>query len=290
MEETVHNLYNKYPVTIHSITNETEDKNLKTFELHFMSPEDDENKFFFQPGFQPGQFAMLWVPGFGEIPVGIASSPTEKNKLLFTVNKIGKVTGHLHTLNRGAILGVRGPLGNGFPWQDLKGKHIALIGGGYAFTTLRSSIVYLLDPVNRDSFGDIRLFYGARIPGMLLYRDELDTWATRDDLEVHISVDMNNISNWKHYVGNIPSIVTQELPQGDEDSVAIVCGPPIMIKFALLALREKGYSHDQVYLSLENRMKCGIGHCGRCTIGKDSVCSDGPVFSMAEVEKMPNDF
>lgn len=283
------NPYSKYSVSIHSIVNETEDKNLKTFELHFMSHED-ANKFFVAPGFQSGQFAMLWDPGFGEIPLGIASSPTEKNKVLFTINKIGKVTEHLHSLKPGAILGIRGPLGNGFPWQDLKGKHITLIGGGYAFTTLRSSIVYLLDPENRDSFGDIRVFYGARTPGMLLYRDELDTWAARDDLEVHIAVDMNNISDWKHHIGHIPSVVTQELPQGDEDSVAIVCGPPVMIKFTLLALREKGYLSHQVYLSLENRMKCGIGHCGRCTIGKDSVCKDGPVFPMSEIEKMPNDF
>jgi NAD(P)H-flavin reductase len=285
----VRNPYSKYPVTIHSITNETEDKNMKTFELHYTSSEDADITFI-QAGFQPGQFAMLWVPGYGEIPLGIASSPTEKNKLLFTVNKIGKVTRRLHSLNFGTILGVRGPLGNGFPLDRLKNKHLALIGGGYAFTTIRSSIVYMLDPLNRKSFGNIWLFYGARTPGMLLYRDELEDWATRDDLKVHISVNSSNKPDWKHHIGLIPSIVTQELPQANEDSAAVVCGPPLMIKFTLLALREKGYLPSQVYVSLENRMKCGIGHCGRCTIGKDSVCVDGPVFSMAELEKMPSDY
>lgn len=285
----MHNPYIKYPVTVHSITNETEDKNLKTFELHFMSLED-QNRFYVSPGFQAGQFAMLWDPGFGEIPLGIASSPSEKNKVLFTINKIGKVTEHLHSLKPGAILGIRGPLGNGFPWQDLKGKNIVLIGGGYAFTTLRASLVYLLDPSNRGNYGDVWVFYGARTPGMLLYKNELDAWAARDDVKVHIAVDMNTDPDWKHHTGNIPSIVTQELPQGDENSVAIVCGPPIMIKYALLALREKGYGPDQVYLSLENRMKCGIGHCGRCSIGKDCVCKDGPVFPMAEIDQMPNDY
>lgn len=261
---------------------------MKTFELHFESSETAEI-FFNRPGFKPGQFAMLWIPGAGEVPLGIASSPTEKDTLLFTVNRVGKVTRHLHSLPCGSLLGVRGPLGNGYPWQDLKNKNIALIGGGYAFTTLRSSLVYMLDSANRKSFGDIRLFYGARNPGMLLYRNELENWMERDDMEAHISVDTDNNIFWKYHVGLIPSIVDQELPQADDESVAIVSGPPLMIKFTLLTLREKGYLPSQVYVSLENRMKCGIGHCGRCTIGASCVCSDGPVFSMAEVELMPSD-
>ncbi len=283
------NPYTKYPVTIHSITNETEDKNLKTFEIHFMAPEDS-NQFISQSNFQAGQFAMLWVPGFGEIPLGIASSPTENDKLLFTVNKIGKVTRQLHLLDSGAMLGIRGPMGNGFPWHKFKNKDIVLIGGGYAFTTLRSSIVYMLDSANRASFGDIWAFYGARTSGMLLYKDELATWDARNDVTINISVDINNDPKWKHHTGNIPSVVTKVLPQATKHSVAIICGPPIMIKFALQALYKKGYESDQIFLSLENRMKCGIGHCGRCSIGNHCVCSDGPVFSMTEVEEMPFDY
>lgn len=124
---------------------------------------------------------------------------------------------------------------------------------------------------------------------MLLYRNELENWMGRDDMEAHISVDTGNSISWKYHVGLIPSIVDQELPQADDESVAIVSGPPLMIKFTLLALREKGYLPSQVYVSLENRMKCGIGHCGRCTIGASSVCTDGPVFSVAELELMPSD-
>lgn len=279
------NPYDKYPVMIQSVTNETEDKNLKTFELTFLSP--DNAQFF---TFVPGQFAMLWVPGYGEIPLGIASSPTETNKLLFSVNKIGKVTRRLHQLNPGAILGVRGPFGNGFPWGTLKGKRIAIIGGGYAFTTLRASLVYLLDEDRRNDFGDLWVLYGARNPGMLMYREEMEAWAARDDLEMLITVDQQDTPAWPHHVGLIPTVVAAHLPPADEDAAVIVCGPPVMIKFTLQALHEKGYGAEQIYLSLENRMKCGIGFCGRCSVGKDCVCRDGPVFSSAEVNLMPNDF
>ncbi len=262
---------------------------MKSFELHF-EHEDEADRFFQERVFIPGQFAMLWLPGVGEIPLGIASSPTERNKLLFTVNRIGKVTRKLHELPCGSVLGIRGPLGNGFPWQDLQYKNIALIGGGYAFTTLRSALVYMLHPGHRKNFGDIHLFYGARNPGMLLYKNELEAWVEHDSVDAHISVDTVGSSSWKHHVGLIPSIVTQELPEADDTVCALVCGPPLMIKFTLLALREKGYSPAQVFVSLENRMKCGIGHCGRCTIGKVCVCSDGPVFSMAELDGMLQDY
>ena len=279
------NPYDKYPVMIRSSVHETEDKNLKTFELAFLSPEDARAF-----SFVPGQFAMLWVPGFGEIPLGIASSPTEKNKLLFSVNKIGKVTRRLHELTPGTILGVRGPYGNGFPWETLKGKRIVVIGGGYAFTTLRSAVVFLLDADNTDDFGDLWVLYGARSPGMLMYRKEMAQWAVRDDLEMHLCVDRSDTPDWKYHVGLVPTVATCHLPPADLDSAVLVCGPPVMIKFTIQALREKGYAPDQVYLSLENRMKCGVGFCGRCTIGKECVCRDGPVFSSERVEMMPPDF
>jgi len=285
----VQNPYTKHLVSLHAVTNETADKNMKTFELHFKH-EDEADHFFQEQGFKPGQFAMLWVPGVGEIPLGVASSPTERNKLLFTVNRIGKVTRKLHELPCGSPLGIRGPLGNGFPWQKLQHKNIALIGGGYAFTTLRSSLVYMLDQAHRQDFGTIHLFYGARNPDMLLYKEDLKNWENHQGLDLHLSVDTSDNASWKHHVGLIPSIVNQELPQADDNSFAIVCGPPLMIKFTLLTLRDKGYNPSQVFVSLENRMKCGIGHCGRCTIGKVCVCSDGPVFSMLELEDMLQDF
>lgn len=279
MEANVDNPYSKYPVTIDSITNETEDKNIKSFCLSFLNEEDANG--FFSPPFLPGQFAMLWVPGYGEIPLGIASSPTEKNSLMFTINKTGKVTSRLHALKKGELLGVRGPLGNGFPWQELQGKNIYLIGGGFAFSILRSSIRYLLAPENRWNFGDVAVFYGARTPGMLLYKEEFQELQKREDIKIHLTVDVNDRPHWGHHIGNVPFLLDRELPFAGENSIAILCGPPVMIRFSIVSLKEKGFLPENVLLSLENRMKCGIGHCGHCSIGNTCICKEGPVFSMA---------
>ncbi len=178
------NPYLPYPVRIDQIITETEDRNIKTFKLVFLDPED-EKKF----AYHPGQFAELSIAGKGEIPIGIASSPTEKGFLLFTVNKTGLVTTFLHNMKEGDIMGVRGPMGNWYPLDQMEGKNIVIVAGGFAFTTLRSTIVYLLDPANRPRFKDITVIYGARTPGMLLYKEELAAWEARDDIKVHITVD-----------------------------------------------------------------------------------------------------
>ncbi|MBT4526694.1 MAG: FAD/NAD(P)-binding protein [Deltaproteobacteria bacterium] len=282
------NPYQKYPVRINSVYNETEDKRLKTFGLSFVNSEDSD--YFFSQSFQPGQYALVWIPGYGEIPLGIASAPTEHNKLVFTVNKTGKVTSKLHTLTEGMLIGLRGPLGNGYPWEKLKGKNIFLIGGGCAFSTLRSSIKYLLSPENRQDYNDIWIVHGARTPGMLLYKDNFKEWRKRDDVKVHITVDSTSLATGEYHVGNVPFVLKQELPTVDENSVAIVCGPPMMIKYSIDPLKEKGFLPENVLFSLENKMKCGIGHCGRCSIGKTCICTEGPVFSMAEVNEMPDDY
>ncbi|MGB5620736.1 MAG: FAD-binding oxidoreductase, partial [Desulfobacterales bacterium] len=174
---TVQNPYLPYPVRIEEIITETEDRNLKTFKLVFLNTAD-EKKF----AYKAGQFAELSITGKGEIPIGIASSPTEKGFLLFTVNRVGLVSTALHNMRVGDIMGVRGPMGNWYPWETIEGKSVVIIGGGFAFTTLRSSIVYMLDPNNRPKFKDIHVIYGARTPGMLLYRDELAAWEERDDI------------------------------------------------------------------------------------------------------------
>ena len=279
------NPYLPFPVLIDDIVTETEDRNLKTFKLVFLD-EADAPKF----AHRAGQFAELSVTGKGEIPIGIASSPTEKGFLKFTVNKVGLVSSCLHEMKAGDVMGVRGPLGNSYPWDVLEGKNVVIIGGGFAFTTLRASIVYMLDPANRSKFKDINVIYGARTPGMLLYRDELAAWEQRDDIGMHITVDATSDPDWKYNVGFVPTITEQKAPPADEDTFAIICGPPIMIKFTQPVLDKLGYAHDHIIMSLENRMKCGIGMCGRCNIGKDFVCKDGPVFTLAQLSAMPKEY
>lgn len=279
------NPYLPYPVRIDEIITETEDKNLKTFKLVFLN-ESDEEKFIFQAG----QFAELSIAGKGEIPIGIASSPTEKGFLKFTVNKVGLVTTHLHNMNVGDVMGVRGPLGNYYPWDLMEGKNVVIIGGGFAFTTLRSSIIYMLDPSNRSKFKDIHVIYGARTPGMLLYKDELTAWEKRDDIHMHITVDATDDPEWKYNIGFVPTITDQKAPGGNADTYAIVCGPPIMIKFTQPVLDKLKYAYENIIMSLEMRMKCGIGICGRCNIGTEYVCKDGPVFTLDQLNRMPKEY
>ena len=278
------NPYLPYPVRIDSIVTETEDRNLKTFRFIFMDPED-EKKF----AYIPGQFAELSIAGKGEIPIGIASSPTEKGYVSFTVNKVGMVTTFLHNMKEGEVMGLRGPLGNWYPWEQMEGKNVVIVGGGFAFTTLRSSIDYMIHPDNRSRFKDITVVYGARSPGMLLYKDELAAWEQRDDISMHITVDATNDPDWKYNVGFVPTVTEQKIKSAD-DAIAIVCGPPIMIKFTQPVLEKLGFPPERIILSLEMRMKCGIGICGHCNIGDQYVCKDGPVFSLAQLKQMPQEY
>jgi len=278
------NPYLPYPVRIEDITVETEDRNLKTFKFVFLNPED-EVKF----SYTPGQFAELSIAGKGEIPIGIASSPTEKGFVCFTVNKVGLVSSHLHNMKKGDLMGIRGPLGNWYPWDQMEGKNVVIVGGGFAFTTLRSSIIYMLHPENRPKFKDITVVYGARSPGMLLYKEELAQWEQRKDINMHITVDSTNDPKWKYNVGFVPAITEKKIASA-EDAIAIVCGPPIMIKFTQPVLEKLGFSPERIILSLEMRMKCGIGICGRCNIGDKYVCKDGPVFSLAQLKTMPPEY
>lgn len=279
------NPYKPYPVRIDEIITETDDKLLKTFKFVFLNPEDEE-KF----AYKSGQFAELSVPGLGEIPIGIASSPTEKGFVKFTVFKAGKVTSYLHSMKVGDVMGIRGPLGNWYPWEILEGKNIFIVGGGFAYTTLRSSIKMMIDPANRSKFGTIDVVYGARTPGHLLYLDELNEWGDRDDVNMHITVDGTDDPDWRFHKGFVPQIADKVAPPASDDTYAIVCGPPMMIKFTQPVLDKLGYKHDHIIMSLENRMKCGIGMCGRCNIGKELVCKDGPVFTLEQINKTPREY
>jgi len=274
--------YMPYPVRIDDIVVETEDGNLKTFQLVF--EQEAHRKAW---SHVPGQFAMLSLAGFGEIPIGIASSPTEEGHLLFTVNRAGKVTTALHQMNSGDRMGVRGPLGNGFPVDtEMKGKNIVIIAGGFAVTTLRATLISLL--ANRQDYGRITFIYGARTPGMLLYQDELKQWAQRGDVDLHVTID-REAPGWDGLVGFVPTIAGQVAPS-PENSVALICGPPIMIKFTMPPLEAIGWTDDQVYLSLENRMKCGEGVCCHCNVGPTLVCKDGPVFTRTQVKRLPMEY
>lgn len=283
------NPYVPYPVRIEEIITETGDHSLKTFRLVFLNPED-EARF----SFLPGQFAEISVAGKGEIPIGIASSPTEKGYLLFTVQKMGVVTSHLHSMKPGDLLGLRGPLGNWYPWDLMEGKNVVIIGGGCAFSTLRSSIVYMTDPSQRPKFKELTAVYGARCLSLLLYNDRLDEWkGEKSGIDMHVTVDAMQESepwtpHWRCNVGFVP-VVVKEKVKDPTNAIVIICGPPAMLRFTMPVLKEAGFADDQIYLSLENRMKCGIGMCGRCNVGGKLVCKDGPVFTLAELGELPKE-
>ncbi|SHI74296.1 FAD/NAD(P)-binding protein [Desulfofundulus thermosubterraneus] len=262
---------------------ETEDKLIHTFTLEFLNEEDEK---LFQ--YLPGQFAEVSVFGVGEAPFGIASSPTEPGHLKFSVAKVGVVTTTLHQLPEGTVLGVRGPLGNNYPIEEFKGKNLVVIGGGFAFTTLRSLITYILHPDHRGDYGELTVIYGARNPGLLLYKDELAEWEKRPDINLVCTID-RPVEGWNGRVGFVPT-VTKEVAPSAENAYAVICGPPVMIKFTMPVLEELGFAPEQIIMSLENRMKCGIGMCGRCNVGNKYVCKDGPIFTRAQLNQLPNEY
>ncbi len=277
------NPYVPMPVKVDKIITEVTSKDIKTFRLTFINKEDEERF-----DYLPGQFAELSIFGKGESPIGIASSPTDKGYVEFTVQKAGVVTSELHSLEEGALIGVRGPLGNSWPLDYLKGKNLVLVGGGFAFTTIRSLIRYALDEENRSRFEKITVVYGAREPGLLLYKEELALWEKRDDIEMYVTVDKGD-ADWKGREGFVPA-VCKEVAPSSENAVALICGPPIMIRFTLPEFFNLGFSKENIYTSLEMRMKCGIGKCGRCNVGNKYVCKDGPVFSLAELDKLTPEY
>jgi sulfhydrogenase subunit gamma (sulfur reductase) len=282
-ERAMKNPYLPIPMVVKKATIETTDRMLKTLELGFQKEKDAKT---FR--FVPGQFCELSILGKGEAPFGIASSPTENGPLRFTINKAGLVTTALHHMEEGSEIGIRGPLGNGYPIELFKGKNLVVIGGGFAFTTLRSLVVYLLHPENRSKVSGITVIYGARTPGLLLYKDELAAWQERNDLKLVVTVDWGD-KDWKGKVGLVPDVL-EEVAPSSEDAYAVICGPPIMIKFTFPKLMALRFPYERIFTSLERRMKCGIGKCGRCNIGHLYVCKDGPVFSYAQLEKLPKDY
>ncbi|MEW6679733.1 MAG: FAD/NAD(P)-binding protein [bacterium] len=234
----------------------------------------------------PGQFGLYSVFSEGEATFCIASSPTQKGYIECTVKRIGKVTDALHNLDLGDKIGFRGPYGNSFPIELFKGKNLLFIGGGIGLAPLRSLLLYCLD--KREDFSEITLLYGARSVSDLVYKKGINEW--KDKINVFLTVDPGGETpDWKEKIGFVPKVL-EELSPKTEDTFVITCGPPIMIKFVCSSLEKLGFSDDKIITTLEMKMKCGIGKCGRCNIGKTYVCKDGPVFSLKEIKNMPDEF
>ncbi|MEJ5361057.1 MAG: FAD/NAD(P)-binding protein [Spirochaetota bacterium] len=260
--------------TIEEIKDEIVD--VKTFYLRFDNKEIDGN---FK--FKSGQFIMCTVFGAGEFAVSLPPSP-ENDRFHITVRRIGKVTNALHDLQVGDKVGIRGPFGNGFPFEEIKGKNVIYVAGGIGLIPLRSSIVHVLQ--HRNDFGRILLLYGSRSPQDLMYQYMLEQWQKIEGFETFITVD-NGTPEWKGNVGIITTLFDKvEIPV--ENTVAFVCGPPVMFNAVIKELMQRGIKDDMIISTLERHMKCGVGKCQHCAIGRTLVCTDGPVYTYRQIKTL----
>lgn len=233
-------------------------------------------------GHQPGQFVEVSVFGIGEAPISISSSPTRGNRFELVVRRIGSVTTALHNLPVGAKIGIRGPFGTTFPVEEARGRDLLFVGGGIGMVPLRSFIQYVLD--RRDDYGRVVVFFGARSPKERLFTDELADWDARDDVEFLETVDRGD-ETWKGNCG----VITTLFPKVRLDPAKVLCtivGPPVMYKFCIFEAHTMGLAAEHIFVSLERRMKCGVGKCGHCQIGHLYVCQDGPVFRYSDIQHL----
>ena len=238
--------------------------------------------------FRVGQFGQFSIFGSGEATFNICSSSNWKDYIEFCFRRTGRVTETLWEVGKGDTIGFRGPYGNGYPMEAWEGRNLIFIGGGIAMPPIRCAVWYALE--NRAKYGDITIVYGARTVADLTYADELDEWSKRERVRVVRCVDPGGETpEWNGEIGLIPTVLERaQVPA--ENAIALVIGPPIMIKFTLPVLDRMGIKEEDIYTSLENRMKCGVGKCGRCNAGPVYVCKDGPVFTMKQLRSIPNDF
>ena len=268
------NIYIPNKARIVSVTDETPD--VKTFKLRL-----DNGSGACVP-FLPGNFLEVSSFGVGEAPFCISSSPTRADAFDITVRAVGSVTAALHQLNAHDIVGVRGPFGNHFPFSDVQGRNILFVGGGIGLPPLRSLIHYMLD--KREDYGDITILYGARTPGDRVYKQELAQWEESKDILFLDTVDVGD-KHWKGRVG-VVTILFDEIKVDPQTTTAFTCGPPVMIKFVIRGLLKMGFHPDNIVTTLERYMKCGIGKCGHCAVGEKYICTDGPVFTYADIQKL----
>ena len=275
------NVFRPYRMRIAEATDEA--PGVRTFRLEFVDPAEADAF-----SFRTGQFGLYSAFGAGESTFCIASSPTRKGYIECTFREMGRVTSALTDCEVGDLIGFRGPYGNTFPIDQWKGKSLLFVAGGIALPPLRSVIWNCLDL--RDGFRDLTVVYGARTVNDLVYKHELAEWGGREDMKLVVTVDPGGETpDWKGKVGFVPHVV-EALAPPSENTVAVVCGPPIMIKLSLPVLHKLGFEKGAIYTTLENRMKCGLGKCGRCNTGKSYVCKDGPVYTLTELESLPAEY
>jgi sulfhydrogenase subunit gamma (sulfur reductase) len=275
------NIYKPFLMRIDKIIDEAPD--VKTFRLLFQN-EKERNAF----QFQAGQFGEYSIFGEGESTFCIASSPTRSDYIECTFRKAGRVTSALANLEEGDTIGFRGPYGNVFPIGQWAGKSLLFIAGGIALPPMRCVIWNALDW--REKFKDISILYGARSVADLVYKRELEEWGGRPDVKLVKTVDPGGETpEWKGEIGFVPAVLERMAPAA-ANTIAIVCGPPVMIKYTFPVLLKLGFGPDDIYTTLENRMKCGVGKCGRCNVGKHYVCKDGPVFTYSQLQTMPAEY
>ncbi len=267
-------LYMPIPATIERITAETPD--IKTYTIRPDEPIP----------FKAGQFVELAVPGIGEAPFTPSSSPKISDHMEITIMRTGRVTDWLDTMKVGDEVGVRGPMGRAYPIEDFHGREILIVGGGCGVGPLRSLLLALVEDL--DKYERIIVRYGARTPDSIVFRDaQMHGWNQGGALDVMLTVDEGN-PGWDGHVGMITSIMTEDyLDCHADDGIAVMCGPPVMMKYGTETLLARGYRPENIYLSLERNMSCGVGQCGHCRLGRYYVCKDGPVFSYDEIQNNP---
>ncbi len=265
--------YLPQPFLIRRVRRETHD----TFTLE-LSPADGEA----HRSFRPGQFNMVYVFGIGEVPVSISGDPSSMDPLVHTIRAVGSVTQALRRLKAGDMLGIRGPFGTPWPVEDATGHDVIIVAGGIGLAPLRPALLAVLS--RREQYGKVVLLYGARTPQDILFRRELEQWRSRFDLEVAVTVD-RALGAWKGNVG----VITTLIPRPAIDparTVAMICGPEVMMRFAAMELHKRGVPQESIYVSMERNMKCGAGLCGHCQFGPTFVCKDGPVFRYAAIKDL----
>jgi NAD(P)H-flavin reductase len=232
--------------------------------------------------FKAGQFNMVYVFGVGEVPVSISGNPTDSSVLVHTIRSVGTVTKVMRTLKRGDFLGVRGPFGSHWPVVEAAGSDIMIVAGGIGLAPLRPALYHALS--QRERYGKVVLLYGTRTPDDILYRRELERWRSRFDLDVYITVDRAP-SGWRGNVGVVTTLI-QKVPFDPLNTVAMVCGPEVMMRFTVQELQKHGIKGEDLYISMERNMKCAVGFCGHCQYGPVFICKDGPVFPYNRVKDL----